>query len=155
MSKLTCLLCALLISNLAYAEQSQSTNGQVQLKKKNHSNSCATLDIQERDAAYMGNYACKNDEVYDFKLVQAVKDSVIVLGADNPKGAKDCPLDDWLFHLKVTSDAPLDTDWISIDSLRGKITGDEVLPGLKMQKNEYHHGNIAGKLSCVDTQPAS
>jgi len=154
MSKLTFLLCALLISNLAYAEQSHA-NGQVQLKKKNEVKSCATLDIEERDAAYMGNYPCKNDEVYDFKLEQAVKGSVIVLGADNPKGAKDCPLDDWLFHLEVTSDALLDTDWISIESLKVKRTGDDVLPGLKMQKNQYHHGNIAGKLSCVDTQPAS
>ncbi|HEN8798801.1 TPA: hypothetical protein U8251_001367 [Pseudomonas putida] len=154
MSKLTYLLCALLLSNAAYAEQSaQSVNGQLHLKKKNQSVACTTLDIQERSAAYMGNYPCKNDEVYDFKLEQAAKHSVIILGADNPRGAKDCPLDDWLFYLEVTSDTPLDTEWTSIADLKLKKTGEDVLPGLKMQKNDYDHGNIAGKLSCVNTLP--
>ena len=155
MNKWSYLFFALVLSNLAYAEQSQNTNGQVLLKKKNDSQACATLDIKAQKAAYMGDYPCSNDEVYDFKLEQATKDSVIVLGADDPKGADDCPLGDWRFHLKVTSDTPLNTDWISIESLRNKNSGDNVLPGLMMQKNEYHRGSIAGKLSCVDTLPAS
>ncbi|MGE8398778.1 MAG: hypothetical protein ACN6NZ_02480 [Burkholderiales bacterium] len=128
--------------------------GKLHLYKRNSDSACASLNIEYRkEAAYMGNYNCGNDQVYSFKVSNASKGNTIKLGSDRPVKESDysyCPENDWRFVLEVTDDA-VDTSKISISDLRNIENGQMVATGLKMQKKHYRSGIIAGKLSCVDT----
>ena len=128
--------------------------GKLHLYKNATDSACTSLNIEyRRNAAYRGSYNCGNDQVYFFKVSNASKGNTIKLGSDRPVKESDysyCPENDWRFILEVTDDA-VSTSKIPLSELRNIENGELIVSGLKMQKNAYRSGNIAGKLTCVDT----
>ncbi|WP_313644525.1 hypothetical protein [Pseudomonas sp.] len=88
---------------------------------------------------------CKNDEAYFYMFENVPSAMKIMLSSE-----KDCDKKkkDWEFEM-ITYKHPLTMDnWKRISDLKGMVAGQIIVPGLKLTREDYDHGNIDGKLSC-------
>jgi len=92
----------------------------------------------------MSDTDCKNDTVSYFQLNNVPSAVVFTLNSE-----KDCAVSDWYFTMR-TIVHPTTTIWLSIPSLKIRQDNEIIVKGLRMERNFYDHGNIEGKLSCVD-----
>lgn len=124
--------------------------------KKDSGNPCDNIPIASRSKAYyLGDSACKNDQVYRISVDRGKIGDVIIVGADNPKGSSSCPTDDWTFQLEVVDEKPWGEEYVVLSDLKSVKNGTKIGSLLKMKSNKYDHGSIGGKLSCAQTIPAS
>jgi len=100
---------------------------------------------------FMGDTACKNDEVYYYLFDNVPSATLITLDAENTcRGANDPG--DWQFTLRAYIN-PTITQWRKISDLRGLNPRDIVTAGILYERGYYNKGDIDGKLSCVKIEP--
>lgn len=92
----------------------------------------------------MADTNCKNDTITFFKINNLPSTSGIKFNSEADCGAQE----DWVFIVNTVKQ-PTTTGWLSIPELDGHRRGDIVAPGVELAKHYYDHGNIKGKLSCV------
>lgn len=92
----------------------------------------------------MSDTDCKNDVVSYFQLNNVPSAVVFSLNSESTCSSSG----DWYFTMR-TIVHPITTIWLSIPSLKTRPNGEIIVKGLRMENNHYDHGNIEGKLSCV------
>ncbi|WP_176507649.1 MULTISPECIES: hypothetical protein [Pseudomonas] len=96
----------------------------------------------------MTDVGCGDNVATFFKFNNVPSTTVVRLSSE-----KDCSAGDWRFQLQAIKN-PSSTSWVNIKTLRGAEVNKVVVPGMLLLADEYDHGNIEGKLSCVSVTPA-
>lgn len=144
------ILASAALANQASAADSSLTpaGGILSLYKNNDNNHCGQYQLPTSGAQYLGDNACKNDQVYDFNIYNPGGHAIVRLGSDKPKNNQ-CEAGDWTFTLLAEN--MTGNYRISLDSLKNVPNNTVIREGLKMLQNNYKKGNIKGKLSCVNS----
>jgi len=109
-----------------------------------------SLSIRQGET-FMGDTACKNDEVYYYRFENVPSATLITLDAENE--CRDASnKGDWQFTLRSYIN-PTTTGWRKVSDLQSLKAGDIVTAGVMYEVGYYHKGGIGGKLSCVKIQP--
>nr|WP_314620176.1 hypothetical protein [uncultured Pseudomonas sp.] len=137
------------LANQASAADSSSLD-KLQMYKNNNGAVCGTYDLPTSGAQYLGDNACKNDEVYRFLVnKQGGSSYTITFGSDKPKGSR-CEAGNWTFT--VRAEPGLVPVQVELETLKNTPNNAYIVENLKMVENNYKKGNVKGKLSCVDAR---
>ncbi|WP_236236823.1 hypothetical protein [Pseudomonas faucium] len=136
------------LANQASAAESSSLET-LRMYKNNNGNVCGTYDLPTSGAQYLGDNACKNDEVYRFLISNPSGKYTITFGSDKPKNNR-CEAGNWTFT--VSAERPLIPVQVDLETLKNTPNNAYIFEGLRMVENNYKKGNVKGKLSCVDAR---
>ena len=109
-----------------------------------------SIGIQEKET-FMGDTACKNDEVYFYRFDNVPSATLVTLDAENKCRTGDNQ-GDWQFTLR-TIKLRTTTGWRKVSDLQSLNRGDIVTAGLMYEDGYYNKGTVGGKLSCVKVRP--
>ncbi len=111
--------------------------------------SCS-LSITKGDT-FMGDTACKNDEVYFYRFDNVPSATLVTLDAENTCRSASNP-GDWQFVLRSYIN-PTTTEWKRVSDLQSLGAGNIVTAGVLFEQGYHRQGAVGGKLSCVRIRP--
>ncbi|MEJ5906401.1 hypothetical protein V7V80_17080 [Pseudomonas kermanshahensis] len=132
----------------AYAETTPQSSNTVKIsfandKDQNPGKSCTKeFSWSTKKQIHLKDMACGNDQVYYFK-VENFPSAALLWLADDP----DCGSGGNFFFIVKGTKHPLGTEWMKIEKLDESDVGDQVKPGLRLERKVVR-GKIDGKLSC-------
>lgn len=132
----------------------EESGGKLELYKAHQSSADCTIDIQPgTHDYYMGGHGCTNDDLYDFRLVDAKSAIFILFGSEDENGK--CPSqkdDGWQQEIKTIKNRFTMAEKKNLEKLSLDTIGKVYTPGY-VRTWERNAGGVDydGTLSCVTT----